>query len=115
MVTNIGTSEHVGRGQEQCWRNICEAMHVGSVLVSTTPAPGNWAWHGWWYPSEEFYRGLAELNGLSLDRLEAVYEAPRVMLFARMTRVAELPFVMPPGLVKNQRVDRFGNPLREFQ
>lgn len=115
MVSNIGTSEHVGYGQEQCWRNICEAMHVGSVLVSTTPAPGNWAWHGWWYPSEQFYRDLASLNGLRLDALDLVHDAPRSMWFARMTRVQDSPFIMPDGMVKNQRTDRNGNPLREFQ
>lgn len=115
MVSNIGTSEHVGYGQEWCWRNILEAMHVGSVLVSTTPAPGNWPWHGWWYPSEQFYRSLAELNGLSLDRLHKVHSPPKEMWFARMTRVEDRPFVMPKGLVKNHRTDRYGNPLREYQ
>lgn len=114
MVSNIGTSEHVGEGQEQCWRNILEAMHVGSVLVSTTPAPGNWQWHGWWYPTDEFYRQLADLNGLSLDRLEKVHEAPRQMWFARLTRVEDKPFVMPDGLVKNHRTDMQGNPLPEY-
>jgi hypothetical protein len=103
MVTNIGTSEHVSK-QEPCWRNILEAMHVGSVLVCTTPQPGQWAWHGDYYPDDAFYRELAELNGLSLDRLYLNGEDPRRMWFARMTRVSEVPFVMPEnGMHRNYR------------
>jgi len=94
MVTNIGTSEHV-REQEPCWRNILEAMHVGSVLLCTTPQPGQWQWHGEHYPDDVFYRELAELNGLTVDRLYLNGEEPRRMWFARMTRVAYVPFKMP--------------------
>ena len=41
----------------------------GSVLVSTVPKPGCWKWHGFLYPTEEFYTQLAELNGLEIERL----------------------------------------------
>ena len=94
MVTNIGTSEHVDQ-QEPCWRNMLEAMHVGSVLVCTTPMPGDWAWHGLWYPDAVFYNELAELNGLQVERLYVSGEAPRRMWFFRAHRVEDLPFVMP--------------------
>ena len=96
MVSNIGTTEHVDR-QEPVWRNICEAMHVGSVLVSTTPIKGDWWWHGDWYPSDEFYRDLAVLNGLQVDRLYLAGVAPRRMWFARMTRIEPMSFRMPVG------------------
>jgi hypothetical protein len=112
MVTNIGTSEHVERNQEACWRNICEALHVGSVLVSATPAPGHWVWHGYWYPTREFYEGLAAQNGLRLERLYESGESPRVMLFTRMVRAEERPFVMPGGMYRNQRVNKYGQPMR---
>mgnify|MGYP000432576795 CR=1 FL=1 len=94
VVSNIGTSEHVAK-QEPCWRNILEAMHVGSVLVSTTPQPGQWAWHGEHYPDDKFYRELAELNGLEIERLFLNGEPPRRMWFARMKRVEDRPFQMP--------------------
>ena len=68
MVTNIGTSEHVDK-QAGVWRNMLEAMHVGSVLLCTTPKPGHWTWHGWHHPHAEFYRELAALNGLDIERL----------------------------------------------
>lgn len=103
MVTNIGTTEHVDQ-QEPVWRNILEAMHVGSVLVSTTPKKGNWQWHGIWYPTDEFYRKLAELNGLEVERLYVSGVYPREMWFCRVRRVEERPFVMPDKslLYKNQ-------------
>ena len=53
MVTNFGTTEHVAPGdrdgQTACWRNICQAMHMGSVLVSNRKilcAVGQFEWHG---------------------------------------------------------------------
>lgn len=102
MVSNIGTTEHVD-GQYGVWKNICEAMHVGSVFVSTTPKPGHWPGHGLWYPQPEFYQSLAELNGMVVERL---FETPEDynqkadnMIFARLRRVEACPFVMPSGLL----------------
>lgn len=94
MVTNMGTTEHVSE-QEPVWRNICEAMHVGSVLISATPYPGDWQWHGEWYPTEKFYRELAEKNGLEVERLYVFGEAPRRLWMARMRRVKKRKFKMP--------------------
>lgn len=112
VVSNIGTSEHVSK-QEPCWRNMLEAMHVGSVLISTTPKIGHWQWHGDFYPTEEFYRQLAELNGLQIERLYETGEAPRVMLFFRAVRVEDKPFQMPAnGMARNDRVNRFGQVMR---
>lgn len=96
FVSNIGTTEHVAE-QEPVWRNILEAMHVGSVLVSTTPKPGDWTWHGEWYPHGEFFHSLAELNGLHIERLYESGVDPRRMWFVRMVRVAQVPFLMPAG------------------
>ncbi len=50
MVANIGTTEHCGR-QLPVWRNVCDAMHVGSVFVSTTPHPEGWPEHGSHHPT----------------------------------------------------------------
>jgi hypothetical protein len=114
MVSNIGTTEHVSEndwsGQVACWQNIMEAMHVGSVLVSITPKPGCWPNHGTWYPHEAFFYELGGLNGLELER---VYDsdqrkhgcAPHLRLvFARLRRVADVPFEMPKsGMYRNQR------------
>lgn len=105
MVTNIGTSEHVS-DQAGVWRNICEAMHIGSVLVSTTPLPGDWCWHGSHYPEECFYRALAALNGLEIERLYVSGDAPRRMWFARMRRIEAAPFQMPAEGIYLNRVRR---------
>lgn len=102
MVTNIGTSEHVSE-QEPCWRNIAEAMHVGSVLVSHTPLPGHWWWHGEYYPTASWYREFARLNGMVVERLYEDREFPIRLNCARMVRVADVPFQMPAeGMVKNE-------------
>ena len=103
MVSNIGTSEHVSEedwaGQVACWRNICEALAVGSVLICDTPAPGGWPNHGTWYPQPEFYRELARINGLEVERLATVPWRPghqsRKVVAARMVRRTLVPFAMP--------------------
>jgi hypothetical protein len=114
MVSNIGTSEHVSendyKGQVACWRNILEAMHVGSVLVSITPQEGSWLRHGTWYPQKPFFTELARLNGLVVERLYNSDERkpncdPRLrLIFARCKRVEDAPFQMPEaGMYQNRR------------
>jgi hypothetical protein len=114
MVTNIGTSEHVSEkdysGQVACWENILGAMHVGSVLVSITPKPGSWKNHGTWYPHKEFFSELAHLNGLELERCyDSDQRKPGCnpelrLVFARLLRVADVPFHMPVvGMHRNHR------------
>lgn len=95
-VTNIGTSEHVDR-QEPVWRNMLEAMHVGSLLVSTTPFPGDWGWHGFWYPEMEFYESLADLNVLEIQEQRIYNDPPRRMIGIRAVRMFPQPFEMPKG------------------
>jgi len=114
MVTNIGTSEHVGadrwHGQVQCWRNICEAMHVGSVFISVTPLPNErWKGHGRWYPTEAFFCELTERNGLKIERMS---RDQRHQLFVRLTRISDCQFYMPrigmhrePDPLKSNQVD----------
>lgn len=95
-VTNIGTSEHVSE-QKPVWENIVSALSVGSVLVCTTPLPGDWHWHGEWYPKEGFYDRLAEMNGLAFEEKRIFNDAPRRMIGVRMIREADAEFQMPPA------------------
>ena len=104
MVTNIGTSEHVSQhdfgGQIECWRNILGAMHVGSVLVSLGPLQGSpkWLRHGRWYAQPQFYRELAEMNGLEVER---VYVDDN-QVYARLKRIEDVEFQMPKnGMYRN--------------
>lgn len=94
MVTNIGTSEHVDE-QEPVWRNLVEACHVGSVLICTTPYPGDWTWHGWFHPHDSFYADLAIHNGFYIQRLYVSGVEPRRMWFARLMRHRLTDFTMP--------------------
>ena len=104
VVTNIGTSEHVSEddwnGQIECWRNICYAMHVGSVLICDTPkGPKGWKDHGRWHPTMRFYSELARLNGLEVERLMENDWRPghgsRKVVSARMIKRQDVPFTMP--------------------
>ncbi len=102
MVTNIGTSEHVTR---QCpvWGNMLNAMHVGSVLVSITPAPDHWKGHGLWYPRDVFYEQLAAENDLKIERLYFNQrERGRGLWYFRAVRVKRSSFVFPLGLIERQ-------------
>jgi len=95
MVTNIGTSEHVVDNQEAVWRNIHEAVKVGGVYIGMCPSPGDWHWHGQWYPSQEFYKQFAERNGYRIEHLAIGREYPNRNVDVRMVKVSDLPFTMP--------------------
>lgn len=103
MVTNMGTSEHVSEGnytgQVQCWQNIVESMHVGSVLVTITPQPGTWIRHGTWYPKLAFFAELAKHNGLKVERAQErdwfAGHPNRRLVTARLVRRKLVPFNMP--------------------
>jgi len=95
MVTNIGTSEHVKDRQEIVWLNMVSAVKLWGVLLSATPSPHNWPWHGHWYPTQEFYEELARLNGMEIERRIVSGASPMEMLLVRMVKVKEVEFVMP--------------------
>ena len=114
MVTNIGTSEHVSEdawdGQVACWRNILEAMHVGSVLVSIGPEQGAWPNHGTWYPQPPFFHELARLNGLEVERCYASEHGTHPnqrQVYARLVGREDVPFQMTAvGMYKNNRLQK---------
>ena len=97
VVTNFGTSEHV-ESQEPCWRNMHVSLRLGGTLVCTTPSPGakGWEKHGKWYPSEDWYREFAELNGYSIDLLDTHPDAKgRDMVRAVLKKTGSKGFQMP--------------------
>jgi len=114
MVTNIGTSEHVSEndyaGQIMCWRNIVEAMHIGSVLVSLGPKKGAQKWHnhGRWYPQQLFFMELAVLNGMEAERIYADGN----QVYARLKKTEDVEFQMPDiGMYRNPNELKLGNNL----
>ena len=102
MVCNMGCSEHV-TDQVGCWRNVLEAMHVGSVLASSTPLPGDWSYHGFYHPSVSWYEELARLNGLEVEELYVFDKAPRRSIGIRAKRVEDRPFTMPTLAIHRTR------------
>lgn len=105
-VTNFGTTEHVSV-QEPVWRSICEACD--KLFISTTPKPHTYPRHGLLYPSEEFYRELARLNGFAIERLYEIEKSKGVIMNVRMARVERVPFVMPDEslIIRNASTDRY--------
>lgn len=95
MLTNFGTTEHVGK-QEPCWRNIHNLIKPGGYLVSMTPMEGDWWWHGEWYPKPEFYVHFAFLNGYEFEYFGIGRQEPFRNLDVRLKKVDDKPFVMPP-------------------
>ena len=96
MVTNIGTSEHVD-GQAGFWENIHNLTKVGGLYVGQCPAPNSesWWWHGNHYPTKEFYRQFAKLNGWAIERMGRGNPVPNENLYIRMRRVEDKVFTMP--------------------
>lgn len=61
LVTDFGTSEHVGTTLEdyyQCWLNKWNLCRVGGYIISENPMTGNWPGHGKNYLGQEFYAHL---------------------------------------------------------
>ncbi len=93
MVTNFGTSEHVEGNQDVVWKNMVDACD--KILICSTPMPGDWTWHGIYYPTVDFYRQLAALNGFTIERSDIWANPPRRNIRMRMIRTERRPFVMP--------------------
>ena len=97
MVTNIGTTEHVSN-QAGVWENIHQACKRGGIIVSVTPLPGgkDWWWHGEYYPTENFYREFATINGYIIEKMGIQLEEPTRNLYVRMVKTADQKtFLMP--------------------
>jgi SAM-dependent methyltransferase len=94
MVTNFGCTEHV-EIQIPIWESIHRLCKVGGVYIGMCPYPGDWHWHGQWYPSSSFYRQFAERNGYRIEHLAIGREYPTRNVDARMVKVSDLPFTMP--------------------
>jgi hypothetical protein len=73
LVTDFGTSEHVGDdgkfGWEaiyNCWLTKHRLLRIGGVMVSENPKTGNWPGHGFNYYSLEFYSKLQAIAGYTV-------------------------------------------------
>jgi hypothetical protein len=95
MVTNIGTSEHVDGQQCSVWENMWNHLAVGGALVSITPLPGDWDWHGMWYPTEDFYDALAHDNGMQVIELGVYGNPPRRCQYLVASKLRDGKFVYP--------------------
>jgi len=73
VVTDFGTSEHVGPGLAalyQCRLNVHEACRDGGLMVFMNPKTGHWPGHGFHYFTMRHYDLLASACGYSLLEVE---------------------------------------------
>ncbi len=83
IITNIGTTEHVRDSQTAVWANLWQCLKPGGWLVCCTPMPGDWWWHGEWYPTSAFYQQLATRNGMVAAWISQYGQPPRRCLCFR--------------------------------
>lgn len=91
MVTNFGCTEHIGE-QRWVWDNIVQWLCIGGVIVSTTPLPGHWEWHGHMYLKESFPQEFCSQNDFDLERCYVAGKAPRKLLCWRAVKRKYIPF-----------------------
>jgi hypothetical protein len=95
LVTNIGTSEHVDP-QGMVWHNMFKWLKPGGFLLSITPMPGHWKWHGKYYPTWEWYLSLQALNRLHLIQMHEDRSAPRRNIYFLAQKTVDVEFQIPP-------------------
>ncbi len=76
LVTDFGTSEHVGvdgkhsiEAYYNCWNTKHGLLSVNGVMVNENPKTGNWIGHGFNYVDKGFYELLCEAQGYELIEL----------------------------------------------
>jgi hypothetical protein len=93
LVTNFGTTEHV-EDQEKCWENVHGFVALGGRFVNHTPHPNCHEYHGFWYPSVEWFEEFASTNGYEIEYLGVVRNSWKI-IHASMTKKVALPFSFP--------------------
>lgn len=79
VVTDFGTSEHVGPrivSLWQCMKSAFDHCKVGGRIFHVNPTPGHWKDHGYWYRDFDFYQALSKASGMEMDSLNRASEAP---------------------------------------
>ena len=110
MLTNIGTSEHVGTTlaeQGECWRNIHHLVKTGGIYCGLNPYPDgqSWWWHGDWYPTPEFMTSFAQANNWEIERCYKDRQPPFCNLYTRMRKLGDADYVSPDlGLIKHNKI-----------
>lgn len=75
VVTDFGTSEHVGHSPldwkaiYNCWKTKHNLCLTGGYIISENPKTGNWPGHGFNYYTQDFYKELAEAMGYELKEI----------------------------------------------
>jgi hypothetical protein len=96
MLTNSGVTEHVLTDQQAVWRNCYELVRVGGVQVHVSPAANHWMRHGFYHPTEQFYRVMAKQNGMRVLHLAEYRWTPgKVLTRCVLRKDRDAPFVYP--------------------
>ena len=73
LVSDFGTSEHIGDNGKfawkaiyNCWKTKFDLLKIGGIMINENPKTDNWVGHGFNYYTQEFYNELALVSGLSI-------------------------------------------------
>jgi hypothetical protein len=79
LVTDFGTSEHVGIDGKfdweaiyHCWQIKFHLCKIDGVIISENPKTGNWPGHGFQWYTKEFYYRLACYAGLEIILIDQI-------------------------------------------
>ena len=75
LILQHGTVEHIDGGLYQPFKNIHDLCPVDGVIIHENPMKNNWPGHGYHYFTKDFYRELANLNGVQYFIEELTEEA----------------------------------------
>jgi len=85
VITNYSTTEHVS-SQIEVFKNIHNLCRVGGIMIHGVPLINNWAGHGRYYYTLEFFNKLANFNGYKIYVLEILdkdfYAAPKNLVYS---------------------------------
>ena len=77
LVTDFGTSEHIGTDGKfdweaiyNCWVTKHVLLKKEGIMISENPKTGNWPGHGFNYYTKEFYRQLEAATGYKIILLD---------------------------------------------
>lgn len=79
LVTDCGTSEHVGDNGKfgweaiyNCWRNKHDLLIKGGIMYNENPKTGSWPLHGFQWYTQEFYKNLVKVADYKILELGEV-------------------------------------------
>jgi hypothetical protein len=96
LLTNYGTTEHVAN-QYECFNNIHNMVAVNGIMIHGVPFVNNWAKHGRYYFTPNFFTSLSVLCGYKIIDIqilnEGFYKFPKNLVLAVLQKNKDNEFI----------------------